>query len=182
MQRIEATRERLPERAAVTAVGALERDVEHAKRRSGHACTILGPLAEPSARPEREAKQQPHRLLELAPLNWATTEDPTAQGAAGDVIWSADQQEGYMRFRGLAANDPTKFQYQLWIFDSARNTDYPVDGGVFDIPVGADEVIVPITARLPVSDAVLFAITVEAPGGVVVSSRERIALTAQPQG
>jgi hypothetical protein len=33
---------------------------------------------------------------------------------------------------------------------------------------------------LPVGEAVLFAITVERPGGVVVSSRERIALVAQP--
>ena len=55
-----------------------------------------------------------------------------------------------------------------------------MDGGVFDVPPGADEVIVPIRARLPVGEAVLFAITVEPPGGVVVSTRERIALVAQP--
>jgi hypothetical protein len=39
---------------------------------------------------------------------------------------------------------------------------------------------VPIRARLPVGKPVLFVITVERPGGVVVSSRERIALVAKP--
>lgn len=115
-------------------------------------------------------------------LGWQPTADPAAADAGGDVVWSGDRQEGYMRFRGLAANDPADSQYQLWIFDSARNGDYPVDGGVFDVPAGAGDWVVPIRARLPVSEAVLFAVTVEPPGGVVVSTRERIALTAQPQG
>ncbi len=44
------------------------------------------------------------------------------------------------------------------------------------------EVVVEIDAKLPVAEAALFAITVEAPGGVVVSSRERIALLAQAGG
>jgi hypothetical protein len=46
---------------------------------------------------------------------------------------------------------------------------------------GDVETLVPIKARLPVGQPVLFAITVEAAGGVVVSSRERIALVAQPE-
>jgi anti-sigma-K factor RskA len=73
-------------------------------------------------------------------------------------------------------------QYQLWIFDKNRDERYPVDGGVFDIPPGAHEVFVPIDARVPVGEAVLFAITVEPPGGVVVSKRDRIALVAKPAG
>ena len=87
-----------------------------------------------------------------------------------------------MRFTGLAANDPDQLQYQLWIFDAGRDDRYPVDGGVFDVPVGADEVVVPIRASLPVGEVALFAVTVEKPGGVVVSSRERIAVLAQPPG
>ena len=110
---------------------------------------------------------------------WAATEDPTALNAAGDVVWDAARQEGYMRFSLLAANNPSEFQYQLWIFDAERDERYPVDGGVFDIPPGASEVIVPIRASVPVDNAVLFAVTVEAPGGVVVSDRERIALVAE---
>jgi anti-sigma-K factor RskA len=84
-----------------------------------------------------------------------------------------------MRFVGLPANDTSAEQYQLWIFDGTRDDRYPVDGGVFDIPAGATEVVVPIHARLPVRQAALFAVTVERPGGVVVSSRERIVALAQ---
>ncbi len=111
-------------------------------------------------------------------LDWQATEDPAAQGASGDVLWSVQQQAGFMRIQGLQPNNPSRRQYQLWIFDRLRDERYPVDGGVFDIPAGADEVIVPIQAKLPVSEAHLFAVTVEQPGGVVVSSRARIVLLA----
>ena len=37
----------------------------------------------------------------------------------------------------------------------------------------------PIEAKLPVSNAVMFAITVERPGGVVVSDRSRLPLLAK---
>ena len=113
-------------------------------------------------------------------LAWTATTDEAAKGASGDVVWSPSQQKGFMRFVGLAVNDPTKLQYQLWIFDKNRDQAFPVDGGVFDItPSG--EVIVAITAKLPVGEPVLFAVTVEKPGGVVVSKRERIVVTAAPK-
>jgi hypothetical protein len=112
-------------------------------------------------------------------VSWTATEDPAAAGAGGAVVWNGEAQAGVMRFSGLQPNDPAEWQYQLWIFDAARDDRFPVDGGVFD--VGPDgEALVPIRASLPVSEAVLFAITVERAGGVVVSSRERIALVAQP--
>jgi anti-sigma-K factor RskA len=114
-----------------------------------------------------------------APVQWAPTADPAGAGASGDIVWDGRTQQGVMRFTALAANEPTRFQYQLWIFDAARDERYPVDGGVFDIPAGGGEILVPIRAKLPVSNAVLFAVTVEAPGGVVVSGRERIVLTAE---
>ena len=84
-----------------------------------------------------------------------------------------------MRFEGLDPNNPEIEQFQLWVFDNARARweELPVDGGVFNIP-SKEEVIVPIEARIPVEKAVLFAITVEKPGGVVVSQREKLILTA----
>lgn len=112
------------------------------------------------------------------PLTWTATSDASAVRARGDVVWSARAQRGVMRIVGLLANDKARWQYQLWIFDKNRDQRFPVDGGVFDIPVDGAEVFVPIDARLPVGDATLFAITVEPVGGVVVSTRERIALTA----
>ena len=109
---------------------------------------------------------------------WTAMEDPAAVGATGEVVWVGSDQEGAMSFAGLQPNDPTEFQYQLWIFDGSRDDRYPVDGGVFD--VGPDgETVVPIRAKLNVDEPTLFAVTVEEPGGVVVSSRERIVLVAQ---
>jgi anti-sigma-K factor RskA len=114
----------------------------------------------------------------VVPLSWTATADASAVRARGDVVWSGRAQRGVMRIVGLLANDKTRWQYQLWIFDKNRDQRFPVDGGVFDIPADGAEVFVPIDARLPVGDATLFAITVEPVGGVVVSTRERIALTA----
>ncbi|QDT39621.1 anti-sigma factor [Stratiformator vulcanicus] len=111
-------------------------------------------------------------------LAWTATEDPAATGAGGRVEWSQDNQRGRMVISGLAANDPQTYQYQLWIFDDEQ--EHPIDGGVFDIPADADgPVIVPIDAKLKVSKPTLFAVTIEKPGGVVVSDKERIALLAE---
>ena len=85
------------------------------------------------------------------------------------------------RFITPFPNDRAQAQYQLWIFDKDRDARYPVDGGVFDVPVSG-EVVVPITARLHVDQPTLFAVTVEKPGGVVVSKREHIVVTAAASG
>jgi len=110
---------------------------------------------------------------------WQATEDPAAKGVSGDVVWNQATQVGYMRFRGLASNDPQRVQYQLWIFDRARGDKYPVDGGVFDIPTNQSEVVIPITARLPVRDPAMFAVTLERAGGTVVSERDHIVVLAK---
>jgi hypothetical protein len=113
-------------------------------------------------------------------LDWAKSDHPDAKTAAGDVVWDAAKQEGYMRFRGLRPNDPTKEQYQLWVFDADRDERYPVDGGVFDVPAGQSEVIVPIRTPLKVAKPALFAVTREKPGGVVVSDRSQLVILAKP--
>ena len=103
------------------------------------------------------------------------TEDATVVGDfAGEVIWSQSEQRGYMKLAGLAANNPQAEQYQLWIIDAERGK-YPVDAGVFDLPETAGEHTVPFTAKLAVYQPAAFAITVEQPGGVVVSSQNRVA-------
>ena len=107
---------------------------------------------------------------------WSAGPPPIA-GAEGDVTWSPLRQEGYMRFRGLPVNDPAKEQYQLWIFDRNQDEKTPVDGGVFDISA-TGEAVIPIHPKLKVKEAYLFAVTIEKPGGVVVSSRERLPLLA----
>jgi hypothetical protein len=118
---------------------------------------------------------------DLVRAQWKASDDPLAGGVSGEVVWSSARQEGYMSFRSLPSNDPARNQYQLWIFDPTR-ADWearPVDGGVFDVGPG-EEVVVPVEAKLEVRRAVLFALTLEAPGGVVVSAREHLLATATP--
>ncbi len=166
-----------------------ERALLAARQQSLEAATMRleRDLAEKEAALAAQQETPPAQLLaelESSPgtrvIPWSATEDPAAGGAQGAVVWNGAAQAGVMRFRGLQPNDPATTQYQLWIFDAERDDRFPVDGGVFDVPPGAAETLVPIRARLPVGEAVLFAITVEPAGGVVVSSRERIALVAQP--
>jgi hypothetical protein len=130
----------------------------------------------PSGPPSRD---QLLGLQGTAKLDFKATQDTAAKGATGDVVWHGGLQHGYMRIAGLEANDPTRVQYQLWIFDADRDDKFPVDGGVFDVSKGG-EALVPISAKLKVGRPKLFAITAEKPGGVVVSKRERIVLTAAP--
>ncbi|MEM0927187.1 MAG: anti-sigma factor, partial [Planctomycetota bacterium] len=109
-----------------------------------------------------------------------TTFSGTADFASlsGDVVWSDSDQSGFMRLKGLAANDPTKAQYQLWIVDPSRATE-PVDGGVFDIATSEGDSIVPIDAKLRIQSPQAFVITREKPGGVVISKQEVVVAIAQ---
>ncbi len=107
-------------------------------------------------------------------LDWKALEDPTSKNVTGDIVWNKKRQAGFMTFSQLAKNDPTEFQYQLWIFD--RDHEHPIDGGVFDI-TDVNSTI-PIDAKIDAKNAFQFAVTIEKPGGVVVSKKERIAVLA----
>lgn len=76
-----------------------------------------------------------------------------------------------MSLSNLPVNDPQKKQYQLWIVDPERD-EKPVDGGVFDISSEDGTTIIPIRNPLVVRDPKAFVITLEQPGGVVVSKQE----------
>ena len=115
---------------------------------------------------------------DLVKFDLAGTEDPAASDeTTGTVVWSQQAQRGFMTIENLSVNNPAEAQYQLWIFDGSREK-HPVDGGVFDI-TDDGKVIVPIEAKLPVGAPTLFAITVERPGGVVVSDQGRIAMVGK---
>lgn len=117
---------------------------------------------------------------DLRVVSWTNpTSDAASADASGEVIWSDQEQRGFMVFDGLEVNDPKVKQYQLWIFDKARDDALPVDGGVFDIAADGGKVIIPIDAKLAISEATMFAITIEQSGGVVQSKRERLPLLAK---
>jgi hypothetical protein len=109
---------------------------------------------------------------------WAVGNDKDIKEISGDIVWSDARQAGYMRLRGLPANDTNKQTYQLWIFDETQDAKTPIDGGTFDIGDDGD-VIIPVNAKLKASKPKMFAVTVERPGGVVVSKREKIAAIAK---
>lgn len=100
------------------------------------------------------------------------------KGAGGKVIWSDQLQQGYMTLSGIPVNDPGKAQYQLWIVDPKRD-EAPVDGGVFDIPTDGSPVVIPISAKLALTNPQAFVITLEQPGGVVKSKQEKVVALAK---
>jgi len=131
----------------------------------------IAPPALPTAEEERAALLANPNALKIT---LGATKDPAAAGVSGDVVWDSATQRGFLHFAGLAANDPAVHQYQIWIFDAARDKRYPVDAGVFDVPANAAEVVIPIRATLMVHKPAAFAVTVEKPGGVVVSGLEHV--------
>jgi len=115
---------------------------------------------------------------DLVRTKWESTKPEEKQASnLGEVVWSSATQQGFMTIKGLPINDATKKQYQLWIIDPSRDAN-PIDGGVFDI-ASESESIVPIQAKLRVVKPTIFAITVEKPGGVVVSDQKRLPLLAK---
>lgn len=150
-------------------------------------CIAAGLLAlwswfAPGAAAPESADDGRRRLLAaggpLVELAWMRGPSELAGAPAGDVVWSPQQQQGYMRLCGLPRNEPDHSRYQLWIFDGERDAAQPVDGGLFDIRDAAATACIRIDAKLPVARATAFAITVERPEGAVVSTRQHVVATA----
>lgn len=105
---------------------------------------------------------------------------PAASQVTGRYVWNEATQEGYMVFENMPINDPSVEQYQLWLVSADH--EHPVDGGVFDIATNG-RVIVPIDPKISATNIAALGITIEKPGGVVVSSREdRMVASLVPQG
>jgi anti-sigma-K factor RskA len=146
------------------------------------ACLLLAlfawfrPVAAPTAADLRA------RLLdqpEVIKVPLGATQDPAAAGVHGDVVWDPRTQRGYVHFQGLPPNDPRAQQYQIWIFDGERDARYPIDGGLFNVGLRDEDVVVPIRVMIPVHVAKAFAVTIEKAGGVVVSTRDHVVAIGQ---
>ncbi|MEJ2602887.1 MAG: anti-sigma factor [Gammaproteobacteria bacterium] len=144
----------------------------HFEQRPAAPSVVNRPLPDEEGAAAADPIEARAELIREAPgtivVPWNPPEAADYADVSGDVVWNNSRQEGYLRLAGMPANDPTRAQYQLWIVDPERD-EQPVDGGVFDIPGGRSEVIVPIKAKLGILDPQAFAITLEQPGGVVVS-------------
>jgi len=137
---------------------------------------------EPQATPQKLTPAEEYAKMAaektgIIKANWTPGKVKEITQVSGEVVWSDEKQVGYMHFKGLPANDKTKTAYQLWIFEENQGKETPIDGGVFDVDQNG-EVVIPITAKLKAKNPSLFAITIEKPGGVVVSKKEKIAALA----
>ena len=149
-------------------VTTLQAQVEELRRPTPAAPELS--LAERRDQLVREAR-------DIVRASWTKGTLKEAEEVSGEVVWSDEKQMGYMTFRGLPPNDPNREAYQLWIFEQANLEAHPKDGGVFNVS-DTGEVIVPIEAKLRTVAPKAFAITVEKPGGTVVSDRQKIAALA----
>lgn len=118
---------------------------------------------------------------DTAVIPWKPQTDAVSAGVSGEVVWNTRLQKGFLRFKGLRQNDPTVEQYQLWMVDATRDKNFPVDGGVFDV-TSTGEVIIPMNPKLVVRDPAAIAVTIEKPGGVVVTGHERVIVVAPVKG
>lgn len=146
---------------------------------------VIVEVPKPPVTPEKLTTEQEYARFMAEPAgaikaNWAPGSPDAAElkNVSGDVVWSDAKQRGFMRFKGLPVNDKSKSTYQLWIFDKTQDARYPIDGGTFDVDKDG-EVIIAINAKLNALSPGLFAITIEKPGGVVVSDRKRMAAVAK---
>ncbi len=130
----------------------------------------------PKLSPEAERTQTLAAAADAVKIPLANPKN--AQEIMGEMVWSNSLQKGYARFDKLPANDISKETYQLWIVDETQNQKTPINGGVFDI-AKSGEVIVPIDPELRVKKPLAIAVTVEKPGGVVVSAQEKVVALAK---
>lgn len=127
----------------------------------------------PQAKSPVEARQEfLQSAADIRVATWNDWNDPEQKGVTGEVAWSETSQKGYMAFKGLALNDPSREQYQLWIIDE-RGLEQRISGGVFNAVPETGEMVVEIDPAVRVRQAQAFAITIERPGGVWVSDMNR---------
>ncbi len=138
------------------------------------------PTATPTPQTELSIEQKREQLMATAtdkvviPL----TNPKNEKEIVGDMVWSNAEQKGYARFTNLPVNDAAKETYQLWIVDETQDAKTPLSGGVFNVGK-TGEVIVPVNAQLEVKKPKVIAVTIEKPGGVVVSKQEKVVALAK---
>ncbi len=130
--------------------------------------------------PDLSIEQKREQLLASAgdTVKIPLTNPKNEKEVIGDMVWSNAEQKGYAHFTNLPVNDAATETYQVWIVDETRDAKAPLSGGVFNVSK-TGEVFVPVNAQLEVRKPKMIAITVEKPGGVVVSKQEKVVALAK---
>jgi hypothetical protein len=99
--------------------------------------------------------------------------DATGARASGELAWSASEQRGTLRARGLSPSAPGE-EYEAWVIDSRRDGELTVPLGHF--AADGAEVAIEVRSPLQIVAARRVVVTVERAGGVLVSNGSRVAL------
>ena len=141
---------------------------------------ITNPPQQITPTPTPGMSEQRQQLMasmpDVAQKEWSDFDPKKPLNVQGDVVWSNQAQKGFVRFRNLPVNDRSKETYQIWIFDETQKN--PVSAGVFDANENG-EIIIPMNAAIKVTKPTMVGITVEKPGGVMVSSSEKVMAVAK---
>ena len=143
---------------------------------------VNGPAAMVANQTPVEVRQELLESGRAIRASW-TPAAAEAEPLVGDVVFDPVSQRGFLTFRGIPANDPRLAQYQLWIVDAKRKQPEPVDGGIFNVTgaptTSGQDVVIAFEAKLPVGQPAAFVVTMEQPGGVVVSKQEKVLALAK---
>lgn len=141
---------------------------------------VQTPVMMPTPPPELSIEQKREQLLAkgIDTVKIPLTNPKNEEEIVGDMVWSNAEQKGYAHFTNLPVNDAAQETYQVWIVDEARDAKTPLSGGVFNVGKSG-EIVVPVNAQLEVKKPKMIAVTVEKPGGVVVSKLEKVVALAK---
>ncbi len=107
--------------------------------------------------------------------NWLKTLNPLAKKIQGDLIWSNQQQKGFMRFVNLPKLSSGQ-TYHLWIYDLEQNLKKPISATQFQAePHNKKEFLVEIFPEKTVKKPYKFILALETEG-----QAQQILLLAQP--
>ena len=122
--------------------------------------------------------QQRDKLLKVSDLlqsNWLKTLNPQVKKVQGDLLWSSQQQKGFMRFFNLPVLPSTQY-YHLWIYDLEYSLQEPISATRFKAdPHIRKEFLVEILPQKIVKKPYKFILKLES-----TSQPDQILLLAQP--
>lgn len=180
-QRAESLDEQLAqaERRSLEIADRLARATEQLDRANLQIAQLEAPVDPVELRENRRRLLDVPGTVRLAWQPFDLPDDPALQqGVQGDVVWNDELQQGFLRFEGLAVNDPQREQYQVWIIDE-RGMEQKVSGGIFNASRDG-EIVVPIEPGIDVGRVALFAVTVEDAGGTWVPDlRRRVVVSGE---
>ncbi|HFD31595.1 MAG TPA: anti-sigma factor [Gammaproteobacteria bacterium] len=107
--------------------------------------------------------------------NWLKTLNPLAKKIQGDLIWSNQQQKGFMRFANLPKLSSGQI-YHLWVYDLEQDLKKPISATQFQSePHAKKEFLVEIVPEKIVKKPYKFILNLETEG-----EAEQVLLLAQP--